>query len=189
MFLISIFIPVYASDIIIIEVEPNPEGNDSGNEWARLFNSGNNPVNLSGWFLNSTQSETKPVKLSGNIEPCADRMIKFPGEFLNNENESLVLYDNTGQVVDSTSKITDSADSKLTWTTKAPKCAVPLDYDSEIPPPIENQIQEEPFSEIETNPESTEIAPGIFLTLVLILFPVFSWIFLLLMGHSLFYYS
>ena len=148
-FVFSLFIvPAYA-DIVIIEVESNPPGTDSGNEWARLFNSGKDSVSLSGWSMNSTHGETKSYRLSGNISACDEKTIFFPGQFVDNENESLVLYDDTGKVVDSTSKINDNANTDLTWKTKIPKC----DY-------VPEQISEsKPTPEVKPTPDPVESTP------------------------------
>lgn len=151
---IPLIVPVYAENIVIIEVEPNPEGIDSGNEWARLFNSGNESVNLSGWIINSTHADTKTFKLSGNIEACNDKLIKFPGEFIDNENESLILYDNTGKIVDSTSKINDGVDNSVTWTTKIPKCEFSIDQKIDDTTPNSNPIPIEPTpTPVESSPD------------------------------------
>lgn len=149
----SLFIvPAYA-DIVIIEVEPNPAGVDSGNEWARLFNSGKDSVNLSGWSINSTHGEIKSYRLSGNISACDDRIIIFPGQFIDNENESLILYDDTGKVVDSTSKINDNANTNLTWTTETPKCEYVPEQISELKPTPEVRPTPKP---VESTPETIE---------------------------------
>ena len=160
--LVPLFVPVYAENIVIIEVEPNPEGSDSGNEWARLFNSENESVTLSGWIINSTHADTKSFKLSGNIGPCTDKLIKFPGEFIDNENESLILYDNTGKIIDSTSKINDGVDNSVTWTTKTPKCEFSLDQVSEDSPAPSNPAPIEPTpTPVEPSINPTESQPEI----------------------------
>ncbi len=159
LFLIPIFIPAYAANIVIVEVEPNPAGPDSGKEWARLFNPGNESVNLSGWIINSTHAETKTHNLSGIIGACTDKMINFRGEFLDNENESIILYDNTGQVVDSTPKINDKANSSITWTTKEPKCEISLNQDpeNESPPAAPAQLEPVPeMTESSSDPEELQ---------------------------------
>ena len=43
-------IPAYA-EVVIIEVESNPEGEDAGSEWALLFNSADKQVSLTGWGI------------------------------------------------------------------------------------------------------------------------------------------
>ncbi|HUT05802.1 MAG TPA: lamin tail domain-containing protein [Nitrosopumilaceae archaeon] len=159
LFLVPFVVPAFAANIVIIEVESNPEGNDAGKEWARLFNSGKESVTLSGWGINSTHAETKSYNLSGNIGACTDKMIKFPGEFVDNENESLILYDDTGKVVDSTSKINDKANNSITWTTKTPKCEFSLDKSSEedpAPTPVETTPKP-----VETTPKPVKTTPEI----------------------------
>jgi len=150
---LSLFIvPAYA-EIVIIEVESNPEGTDSGNEWARLFNSGKESVSLSGWGMNTTHGETKSYRLSGNISACDDKIIIFPGQFVDNENESLILYDDAGKVVDSTSKINDNANTNLTWKTNTPKCEYVPEQISESKPTPEVKPVLEP---VESTPETSE---------------------------------
>jgi len=148
---LSLFIVPAFADIVIIEVESNPAGTDSGNEWARLFNSGKDSINLSGWSINSTHGETKSYRLSGNISACNDKMVIFPGQFVDNENESLILYDDAGKVVDSTSKINDNADTSATWTTKTPKCEFAPKQISESKPTPEVKPAPEP---VESSPET-----------------------------------
>ena len=108
-------IPAFAASVTIIEVEPNPEGSDSGKEWIKLFNPGKDSVSLSGWSINSTSGETKTHHLSGSISPCGDKTIFFPGEFVENQNESLILYDDSGRAVDSTKKLSDKIDNEVTF--------------------------------------------------------------------------
>ena len=91
--LIPLFtVPAYAdSNVVILEVEPNPAGTDAGNEWVRLFNPSSNSINLSGWQISSTHGSTNTHTLSGNIEACDDIKIIFPSQFIDNEGESLIL--------------------------------------------------------------------------------------------------
>ena len=111
-----ITIPAYtASNVVILEVEPNPAGTDAGNEWVRLFNPSSSSVNLSGWEIVSTHGAINSYFLSGNIPACDDVKIIFPSQFIDNEDESLVLYDLTGQIVDITPIITDKANDASTW--------------------------------------------------------------------------
>ena len=117
---VSITIPAYG-DIMIIEVEANPQGPDEGNEWAILFNSGDKRQSLSGWGIGSTQGETSR-DLSGIIGSCDQKKVFFSGEFVYDELESLYLYDQAGKVVDSTSIINDIANNTSTWKTEIPNC-------------------------------------------------------------------
>ena len=49
-------VPGYSSAITISEFLPNPDGTDSGEEWIELYNSGDSPVDLSGWKLDDESS-------------------------------------------------------------------------------------------------------------------------------------
>ena len=110
------------SNIVILEVEPNPAGTDAGNEWVRLFNPSSNSINLSGWQISSTHGNTNTHNLSGNIGACDDIKIIFPSQFIDNEAESLILYDNTGSVVNSTPTIYDTSNDGSTWKITTPSC-------------------------------------------------------------------
>jgi len=121
--ILPLTIPAYAeSNIVILEVEPNPAGTDAGNEWVRLFNPSSNSVNLSGWQISSTHGNTNTHTLSGNIGACDDIKIIFPSQFIDNEGESLILYDNTGRVIDSTPSINDQDNDASTWKITTPSC-------------------------------------------------------------------
>jgi len=138
-------IPAYAaSNIVIYEVEPNPPGQDAGNEWVRLFNPFDYSVDLSGWEIKSTIGKKNTYTLSETIEPCEIIKITFPTQFIDNEIESLVLYDNEGKVVDVTPQITDKSYTTYTW--KNPN--IKLDCSSPTPvkqePVYEEQIVQEP---------------------------------------------
>jgi len=118
-----ISIPAYAaSNIVILEVESNPAGTDAGNEWVKLFNPSASSVNLSGWEISSTHGNTNTHFLSEIIPACDDIKIIFPSQFIDNEDESLILYDNTGIVVDSTPIIYDTDNDATTWKIPAPSC-------------------------------------------------------------------
>ena len=110
------------SNIVILEVEPNPAGTDAGNEWVRLFNPSSNSINLSGWQISSTHGNTNTHTLSGNIGACDGIKIIFPSQFIDNEDELLILYDNTGSVVDSTPIIYDTSNDGSTWKITTPSC-------------------------------------------------------------------
>jgi len=143
--ILPLTIPAYAeSNIVILEVEPNPAGTDAGNEWVRLFNPSSNSINLSGWQISSTHGNTNTHNLSGNIGACDDFKIIFPNQFIDNEDESLILYDNTGRVVNSTPIINDKNNDASTWKTTTPSC------ESSQPEPVATP---EPTPEPEPEPE------------------------------------
>ena len=119
-----ITIPAYAeSNIVFVEVELNPLRNDEGNEWVRLFNPLEYSVDLSGWQIKSFSHKPQTLTLSETIGACDVIKIFFPGVFLDNEVELLVLYDNDGKVVDTTPRMRDQENNSwYTWVKPNPSC-------------------------------------------------------------------
>ena len=85
-------------NVSINEVEINPVGSDTGNEWIEIFNNGN-PVDISGWYI--TDKNNKKYFLQNLtiidffvIEPFSPTLI--------NTNQNISLYDNKNRLVDST---------------------------------------------------------------------------------------
>lgn len=86
--------------IYINEWLPNPVGKDTTGEFVEIFNSGKEPVNLSGWYLKTT-GKTKFV-LSGEIKSGGFLVLKAPGFKLplKNTDGQLFLFDASGKQVD-----------------------------------------------------------------------------------------
>jgi predicted secreted protein with PEFG-CTERM motif len=138
-------IPVFAVDITIIEVESNPAGYDEGNEWVRLFNPFSNSVDLTGWKISSTHGKTNTYTISENIDSCDSLKIVFSNQFIDNSGESLILYDKSQNVVDSTPIINDTSNDGTTWQGQTPTC-VSTQKESPI---VEEPIVEELPIELE----------------------------------------
>ncbi len=68
---------VKSSDVKISEILPNPEGEDSGLEKVELSNTGDTPVDLSGWYL----GDKSPSGIAANAYRLAGESI-LPGGFL-----------------------------------------------------------------------------------------------------------
>lgn len=116
-------IPAFAQDVVIVEVEPNPSGADSGNEWVRLFNTGPEEADLSGWTLSSTGGDARTHELSGTVPRCGGVTVILPGQFIDNSQDLLILYDASGNAVDSTPAISDTGNDSWTWKVDVPECA------------------------------------------------------------------
>jgi predicted secreted protein with PEFG-CTERM motif len=142
-FVLLIPIPVFAVNITIIEVESNPAGYDEGNEWVRLFNPFSNSVDLTGWKISSTHGKTNTYTISENIGSCDSLKIVFSNQFIDNSGESLILYDKSQNVVDSTPIINDTSNDRTTWQGQTPTC-VSTQKESPI---VEEPIVEEPIVE------------------------------------------
>jgi competence protein ComEC len=106
-----------STPIKINEVELNPEGQDSGNEWIELFNPSDQTVDISGWTVKSTHGDTNTYTLpqGTTLSPNQHWVINFTDQFLDNTNESAVLYDDLGNEVDRTPLLSDPNNNYTTW--------------------------------------------------------------------------
>lgn len=112
----------FAGNVVINEVEKNPPGVDTGNEWVELYNPLDRDVRLSGWTITSGQAGK--VHLIGDVTLAAGgRMIvRFPGQFLNNgggtnipQGECAKLWDAQGRLIDSSPWRSDYYNDGRTW--------------------------------------------------------------------------
>ena len=125
--LISIFsIPTISAEtqIIIIEAESNPNGSDAGNEWVKIFNFSDKQIDVGGWSLHSTHGKTNvhQIQYGKIIQPCSEIKIVFPSQFLDNEDESVILLNDKGTMIDKTSMFTDKDNDSSTWVKQKPSC-------------------------------------------------------------------
>ena len=90
--------------IIVNEFLPNPEGKDSEGEWIELFNSSNESVNLSGWFLDDIEGGSKAyeIPLGTLIAPNSYLIFNIQDTKinLNNTGDSVRLLDSQKMVAD-----------------------------------------------------------------------------------------
>jgi hypothetical protein len=105
------------SHVVINEVEQNPPGDDSNHEWLVLYNPTEAAVDIAGWRIQTThgRSETYAIPAGIMLPPGGAWNVTFPGQIIDNEDESLVLLNAQGQVIDSTPTLTDTADDSNTW--------------------------------------------------------------------------
>jgi len=111
--------------VVINEVEMNPPGSDSGNEWVELYNAGDKAVDLTGWQLSYTAyCSSGPFitcwesPLFGVVIPPKGRYVyTYSKMHLHNSNGwQILLRDNSGVIVDSTPQgLTDTYDNGSTW--------------------------------------------------------------------------
>jgi hypothetical protein len=103
--------------VVINQVEQNPPGPDADREWIVLYNPTQSTVDISGWRIQTThgRSRTYAIPMGVVLLPRAFLNVTFPGQSIDNENESLVLLNAQGQIVDSTPIISDSGDDSNTW--------------------------------------------------------------------------
>ena len=102
------------SHVVVNEVEANPYGTDENNEWLELFNPTSSAVDISGWTITTTHGTTCSYTIpSGNtIDSMSWWVVTFGGQCLDNDDESVILSDGSGIVVDQTPAKTDSNDAR-----------------------------------------------------------------------------
>jgi competence protein ComEC len=112
-------IPVYASesDVVINEIEANPPGTDGGAESVELYNLGGVPVDIGGWTISSTAVSAVSVTIAaGTVIPARDYVVvgKDSG-WIDNVDESLILRNNSGDTIDSSTVFSDEDNDANTW--------------------------------------------------------------------------
>jgi hypothetical protein len=106
-----------ADHVIINEVELNPAGDDTGKEWVELYNPTPTMIDLTGWTLQTTHGVTVTVTIpqGAQIAPNGYYIVTNAGQWLDNQNESIILRDKSGQQKDLTSVLSDTANDDYTW--------------------------------------------------------------------------
>lgn len=149
--LLMIYFPLVSAEnqVVIAEAESNPQGTDAGNEWIKLFNSSNEKIDISGWSLESTHGKTVVYHIPNGkiIQPCSELKIVFPSQFLDNEDESVILSDSDGIGIDKTSIFSDKENNHSTWSKQRPSCTEQK--------PQENQSNEQIISENQSNEQTS----------------------------------
>lgn len=99
--------------MIISEFLPNPVGKDAEGEWLELFNEGQGVINLNSWQLKDASGKTFTL----------DKFKISPGEYLvldykttkislNNNAETLFLYNQKGKLIDKAEFIGNAPEGK-----------------------------------------------------------------------------
>ncbi len=109
--------------IVINEVELNPVGPDGGNEWIELYNPTGSAVSLEGWYFETKHGVQETCQLASEVIPAKGRFVHtFDRLTLDNGGESgmplgesIVLHDQSGNIVDSTAFLTDYYGDDRTW--------------------------------------------------------------------------
>ncbi len=87
--------------IYISELLPNPSGKDTGNEWMEICNNGTQPQPLTGWKLQDASAKSFTIQ---NISVAPQSCVVFGNTetkiSLNNDKETLSLFDVGGNSVD-----------------------------------------------------------------------------------------
>ncbi|MCK4614863.1 MAG: lamin tail domain-containing protein, partial [Thermoplasmata archaeon] len=105
------------SDVLINEFESNPLGQDKGNEWVELYNPTDISIDIGGGKLSTTGGKTVNVTIrNGTIIEADGYWIYVHGkQWLDNTNESVILFDGKGNEIDRTPKFDDEDNNNYTW--------------------------------------------------------------------------
>ncbi|MBT9171304.1 MAG: hypothetical protein DDT18_01678 [Actinobacteria bacterium] len=99
--------------MIIYEFLPNPVGKDIDGEWIKLFNDADVAVNLDGWQIKDASGKIFSFKQAAiNSGEYLTFNYKTTKIFLNNNGETLFLYDASGNLVDKAEYIGNAAEGK-----------------------------------------------------------------------------
>ena len=109
---------VLAGNIVVNEFDLNPAGKDSGNEWVVLYNPSEVEVDISSWALETTHGKTVTVRIpQGTIMPPKGYWTYIHSrQWLDNEDELIILKDAEGIEVDRTLMASDTDDDNRYWT-------------------------------------------------------------------------
>ncbi len=105
--------------VVIGEVELNPAGDDNraGGEWVRIFNRGEEEVDVGGWTLSTTSGRSAVVTIPRGtvIEPGEGHLVTRGCRWLDNSDESIVLKTNSNLEVDRTLPLSDDDNDGQVW--------------------------------------------------------------------------
>jgi hypothetical protein len=103
--------------ILINEVEQDPLGTDTGNEWVELYNPTANIIDINGWTVSTTAGITVTITIpSGtSIQASGYYVITYGSQWIDNKGESLILRDATSNEVDRTPSFNDTDNNGFSW--------------------------------------------------------------------------
>lgn len=106
--------------IVINEFELNPPGNDnylSVEEWVELYNPTSTDIDISGWTLSTTHGKTVTVYIpQGTVIKAHGYYVYSRGsQWLDNDDESIILRDSNGNEIDRTPVKSDNENDDRTW--------------------------------------------------------------------------
>jgi len=107
-----------ADHVVINEFELNPSGRDEGNEWVELYNPTDSDIDIGGWTLSTTHGKTVTLSIPQGvvIDPYGYKVYGYSGQWLDNEDESIILRNAAGDEVDRTPlSLDDTANDGRSW--------------------------------------------------------------------------
>ena len=105
--------------LVINEIEINPFGFDTGNEWVELYNPTDAAIDLEGWQISYTYRSPGTEVIATEsilIQPGGYFVFTYSGLRLTNATPGIVkLIDPEGTVIDQTSPFKDEDNDEKTW--------------------------------------------------------------------------
>lgn len=103
--------------ITINEVEQNPEGPDSGNEWIEIYNPSSFDVDVGGWKLvDGYFGKTEFISEGTVIAAGGYLVIAWTnGSLINSYPTKITLFDSSGKEIDCTPEAKDEKNNDLCW--------------------------------------------------------------------------
>ncbi len=102
--------------VVVNEVEVNPP--DGGSDWVELYNSGDEPANVSGWTVVISEGgwEGRMEAPEGAIIPAKGFFVLNGSALWHHEDAgSAALYDQIGKKVDESAYREDCLDNNFAW--------------------------------------------------------------------------
>lgn len=103
--------------VVINEMEQNPLGTDAGYEWVELYNPTDQPLDIGGWTLSTTHGVTVTLRIPDGtiIDPGGYLVYSYEKQWLDNEDESVILRDTDGILIDETPLLNDPYNNGWAW--------------------------------------------------------------------------
>jgi len=102
--------------VVICQVELNPPGDDLDREWVKLLNPGDGEVKMGCWTISSSCGGALQKILPETVIPSGGYCtLKYEVPWLNDRNETILLKDETGAIVDFTPELNDTGNDNCIW--------------------------------------------------------------------------
>jgi len=113
--LLAIIFPSVLADVVINEVGLDAQ-EDYVSQWIELYNTGDTDVDISSWSVVPLSDRTKVEFIDiTNISAKGFHVLEVEDEFMDLSEDSLILRDESSNVVDRTPLIYNYPDSDCTW--------------------------------------------------------------------------
>jgi endonuclease YncB( thermonuclease family) len=102
-------------NIMINEIELNPQSNDDDKDWIELYNPSDSDVNIGDYKIRTSKSTVIDLPSDAEIKAGETYVIGLDRQALSDIAEIVVLESGSGEVVDRTPSFVDRSDDSRTW--------------------------------------------------------------------------